>query len=63
MTRAKALHHSLGDKNIIFHREHRSKKGRKFKSFISEYEFNQKIERKNRKFERKDDENDFFLAY
>ena len=28
--RIKSLHHNLGDNNVIFHREHRSKKGRKF---------------------------------
>lgn len=26
--RKKSLHHNLGDKNVIFHSEHRSKRGR-----------------------------------
>lgn len=26
--RIKSLHHNLGDKNVIFHREHRAKKNR-----------------------------------
>lgn len=27
--RVQSLHHNLGDKNVVFHREHRSKKNRK----------------------------------
>jgi hypothetical protein len=27
--RVKSLHHNLGDKNVVFHREHRSKKNRR----------------------------------
>lgn len=26
--RMKSIHHNLGDKNVVFHREHRSKKNR-----------------------------------
>lgn len=27
--RVQSLHHNLGDKNMVFHREHRSKKNRR----------------------------------
>jgi hypothetical protein len=30
--RVKSLHHNLGDKNVVFHREHRTKKNRRFLS-------------------------------
>lgn len=29
--RVKSLHHNLGTKNVVFHREHRSKKNRRIK--------------------------------
>ncbi len=29
MVRVKSLHHNLGDKNVVFHRNHTSKKNRK----------------------------------
>lgn len=30
--RIKSLHHNLGDKNVVFHREHRSKRRRRNQS-------------------------------
>lgn len=30
--RIQSLHHNLGEKNVVFHREHRSKKGRKIRT-------------------------------
>ena len=30
--RVKSFHHNLGDKNVVFHREHRSKKNRRNRS-------------------------------
>lgn len=40
--RVKSLHHNLGDKNVPFHRDHRSKKGREKNYFDTSSEIRKK---------------------
>jgi len=45
--RYKSLHHNLQDgENVVFHREHRSKRNRKRKDKLSLYRLRLKIEKK-----------------
>jgi hypothetical protein len=69
MTRVKSLHHNLGEqdpleggKNVVFHHQHRSKKGKKMSPCFKIYEFMRYKLKKDKKIIRKVEKGEDFLA-